>query len=234
MHIGRTVDRLAEWTKAVAIWTWAHVGVGTVTVAILALQSCILKQQASIMERQTELSEAVERPWIAIDGISVIAPLTFKDQHAILTVKFQLHNTGHVPAAHVLAKGIFIVRSPAPVEMGHVWEQCDLFRAMPLDQRGTGVTIFPDQSPPLNYAAQMEPDDFKRLSTIPVNGTAVFAGCIDYTFARQDERHQTRFVYEVDKKGPNGSVLIISPADGDIPIENVILNINPLLAGNPD
>jgi hypothetical protein len=47
-------------------------------------------------------------------------------------------------------------------------------------------------------------------------------------------RHQTRFVCEIDKKKPDDGAMIFSPDDGDIPIADVIVNLNPLLAWNPD
>ena len=80
----------------------------------------------------------------------------------------------------------------------------------------------------------MSPDDLKRLSASPQTGAPILAGCIDYAFVGETKRHQTRFVYEIDKKGSNNTALILNPTEGDIPIPDVLVNINPMLAGNPD
>jgi len=81
----------------------------------------------------------------------------------------------------------------------------------------------------------MVPDDARRLGIHPITTVPTLAGCIDYADGVDLTHHQTRFVYEVDKKGPDGNPTIdFTAAGGDIPISNVILNLNPVLAGNPD
>jgi hypothetical protein len=77
----------------------------------------------------------------------------------------------------------------------------------------------------------MSADDVKRLTAPQTGDAATLAGCIDYAFAGEVRRHQTRYVYEVDRKGPDNKIV---PTDGDLPADAVILNLNPLLAGNPD
>ena len=202
-------------------------------VIIGAKQCQISDKQAEIAGRQARISETVERPWVSIENVLPIAPITFKEGTATLTVRFDLRNTGHVPAANVLQTGFFFTRSAAPVELARVWDQCDKFRVAPLETRGSGISIFPDQPAHLAGWAAMPADDVKHLNAQP-NVAPTFAGCIDYAFIGETGRHQTRFVYEVDKMGPNNSTIRIVPADGDVPASNVILNVNPVLAGNPD
>lgn len=144
-----------------------------------------------------------------------MSPLTFKDGAAIITVQLSLKNTGHIPAAHVLGLHKFIVRSPAPIELDAVWWECEQYRTKPLEERGSGIGIFPDQPGKLSFWVKMEPQDVKRLST---GGAPVLAGCIDYAGGNNVRRHQTRFVYEIDKKGPDGKSLIFTANGGDIPI----------------
>jgi hypothetical protein len=208
---------------------------GIIQLGINDRQGKITKRQTEIMERQVKLSEVIERPWVAIEGIQVMLPLTFKDGRADLNVKFVLKNTGHIPATHVLIIGKFFYRSVyGSKELVDVWAECDQFRVAPLEARGSGISIFPEQQPWMFYNAIMVADDVKRIGVLPISGAPTFAGCIDYGWGGDATRHQTRFVYEIDKKGPDGSAIIFSPGDGDIPIADVIVNLNPLLAGNPD
>jgi hypothetical protein len=190
--------------------------------------------QLAVYWIQTQISETVERPWIAIENVEVTKPLSFKENFGILTVKFSLKNTGHVPAANVLQDGMLFMRAPVPVELLKIWERCEAFRKQPLETRGSGVSIFPDQLMPAASWYKMAPVDVERLNSKPMNGTPTLAGCIDYAFIGETRRHQTRFVYEVNKKGPNDAVLSINPGEGDISAPDVMLMINPALAGTPD
>lgn len=198
-------------------------------------QGKITKRQTEIMERQTKLSEVVERPWIAIENIQVRSPLTFKDGSAILHVNFLLKNTGHVPASHVFDFGRFFFRSMHTLkELDDVWSECEKFRTISFEMRGSGISIFPEQQQWLLNTAAMVSDDVKKLGVKPISGAPTFAGCIDYGWGRDAIRHQTRFVYEIDKKGPDGNATMFSSEGGDIPIADVVVNLNPYLAGNPD
>jgi len=208
---------------------------GIIQLGINDRQGKITKRQTEIMERQTKLSEVVERPWVAIEGTEVLSPLTFKDDGAVLNAKFHLKNTGHVTAAHVLIGGSFFFRSNYPSkELDDVWTRCEQFRVMPFETRGSGISIFPDQKEVMIYSAKMPPDDVKKLGVHSERGAPTFAGCIDYGWGGSAIRHQTRFVYEIDKKGSDGSVKPLAPTDGDISIADVIVNVNPVLSGNPD
>lgn len=219
-------------------WMDSHDGfvsaAATVVIAILTFfLATIAWQQTNILDLQRRINETVERPWISIEDTAVKGPLLFKNGKAMLEVTFTLKNTGHVPASNVLQDGSFFVRSPAPVELGRVWENCDDFRTKPLERRGTGISIFPEQQQQMSFWVIMMQDDVKRL-TPSFQGAAILAGCVDYAFIGESARHQTRFVYEVDKRGANGETLLLNPAEGDVQTPDVILNLNPELAGNPD
>jgi hypothetical protein len=208
---------------------------GIIQLGIADRQGKITKRQTEIMERQVKLSEVVERPWIAIEGIEVRKPLAFNGGRIRLEIRLDLKNTGHVPGTHVLIFGRFIFRSKNPKELDVIWEGCEQFRTIPIEARGSGVSIFPDQQQGLTYGAIMSSEDVTQLGMSATNGgAALFAGCIDYGWGDAVTRHQTRFVYEIDKKGSGGFATMISPADGDIPIADVMVNLNPLLAGDPD
>jgi hypothetical protein len=177
----------------------------------------------------------VERPWIAIEGTEVLSPLIFMDGRAKFDITFHLKNTGHVPAAHVLILGKFIFRSRDPKEIDAIWTECEQFRTWPLGTRGSGISIFPDQQQVMNYSSVMTHDDVTKLGMGANNGgAATFVGCIDYGWGDNVTRHQTRFVYEIDKRGPNGVVQILPTDEVEIPVADVIVSLNPMLAGNPD
>jgi hypothetical protein len=206
---------------------------GIIQLGINDRQGKITKRQTEIMERQVKLSEVVERPWIAIEGTEVLAPLTFNSDGVVLYNKFFLKNTGHTPAAHVLIDGKFFYRDIYDSKaLDDVWAECDRFRTMSLELRGSGISIFPDQQTFMMSIRKMSPDDVKKLDIHSGTGTATFAGCVDY--GNDPPRHQSRFVYEIDKKGADGGSLILRTDTEDVPISNVIVNLNPFLAGNPD
>jgi hypothetical protein len=210
--------------------------IGFIQAVISNRQSTITDAQTAIMERQVRISEIVERPWIAIDSTDLLSPVTFTNGGALLQIKMHLKNTGHVPASHTLLQAKFFVRylSNYQTQMDPVWASGDQFRTMSLSMRGSGISIFPEQRQDMNYGAAMAVDDVKRLEVTPIVGVATFAGCIDYDGDGGVVRHQTRFVYEIDKKGPDGQVLLLSPAAGNVAIADVMVNLNPQLAGNPD
>jgi hypothetical protein len=228
--IRRRADRIIELALLGGL-----VLTGIIQLGINDRQGKITKKQTEIMERQVKLSEVVERPWIAIEGVEVLSPLAFKDDGAVLNIKFYLKNTGHVPATHALIYGKFFYRSSYPSkELDDIWTECEQFRTMSFENRGSGLSIFPDQRGVIIYPTKMTPDDVKKLTVHSTIAAPTFAGCVDYGWGEAIIRHQTRFVYEIDKKGPDGSAKLFSAADGDIPIADVMVNINPVLSGNPD
>jgi hypothetical protein len=79
----------------------------------------------------------------------------------------------------------------------------------------------------------MVPTDVIRLRENPAV-VAMIAGCVDYLFQFAEGHHQTAFVYELEKPGPNGAVLRLDPNDGEMSPGALLLEINPGLAGNAD
>lgn len=73
------------------------------------------------------------------------------------------------------------------------------------------------------------------MGTFPTSGSGAptLAGCIDYGWGGGVTRHQTRFVYQIDK-GPDSNAIILDQTGSDVPISDLIVNVNPMLAGNPD
>jgi hypothetical protein len=97
--------------------------------------------------------------------------LKFKDDHGRIAFKLHLKNTGHVPASYVL---IHAFRSFYPLkELDSVWAECDQFRFTPLETRGSGISIFPDELQDMNYAALMSADDVKKWGLFRQAGVAL-------------------------------------------------------------
>jgi hypothetical protein len=61
----------------------------------------------------------------------------------------------------------------------------------------------------------MVPTDVMRLRENPAV-VPMIAGCVDYLFQFAEGHHQTAFVYELDKAGPNGAMLKLDPNEGEM------------------
>jgi hypothetical protein len=60
-------------------------------------------------------------------------------------------------------------------------------------------------------------------------------GCIDYAFDKDELRHhQTRFIFEITKRGQNGASLPIDPRAGDAAQADIGADVNPNLSDDAD
>lgn len=234
--VGRPWKLFQHWDRGIELALLGGLVItGIIQLGINDRQGKITKRQTDILERQAKLSEVVERPWIAIQGVQPFVPLTFEDSpdglNLLANFVFILKNTGHIPATHVLVFPIFSFVSKYS-DINDVWDKCDQYRTIPLANRGSGISIFPGEPGQLLGPVRMVPDDVKRLGVQPTSGAPMLVGCVDY--GNDIPRHQTRFVYEIDKKGPNGLATFFSASGGNISIPDIIVNVSPILAGNPD
>jgi hypothetical protein len=64
----------------------------------------------------------------------------------------------------------------------------------------------------------------------------VIVGCIEYASSVSDQRHTTRFIYEVDRKGPTDNNLwaTIDLTAENVPAGEVLLSQNPFLPWDAD
>jgi len=73
------------------ITTVVEILVGIALVVVGGLQYAVYTRQANIMEIE-------QRPWISLESVKIIGPLTFDTAGANLSLSYQIKNVGHSPA----------------------------------------------------------------------------------------------------------------------------------------
>jgi hypothetical protein len=190
--------------------------------------------QLAAMNRQLAVMEADQRPWIAYVGASIETPLHYEDGKAIIGLRFIFKNVGRTPARFVLMQGTPFILTGLYDDVVDSWKDCDERRKNPVSNIKEGKTIFPNQEGSQRGVFVWSPQHIERLKNLSLPAALMISGCIDYLFQSAEQHHQTRFVYELDKKGPNQTFLRINPAEGDLPIESLALAINPAIHADAD
>jgi hypothetical protein len=152
-------------------------------------------------------------------------------------VCFKLENTGRSPARYALVDAKLFARGPTATEWQQAQDMCAADRVRPINPGRPGVkgvTLFPGQTFEQPFGLVLEPADETRLAAQTEHTTLMVAGCVDYILADQTEHHQTAFAFELDRRGPNGGVLIIDPKDAPVPAGDLLFELNPGLAPNAD
>jgi hypothetical protein len=241
-YVAENLWRFVGNPAKVAIdWLDAHHGLmtGLATVAMAALTCALVKyagNQEIIIQNQLTESKLGQRAWIAVYNAKAIRPLNRNPMgHLNFMASFALNNTGRLPARYVLIDADFFVRGPSAAELERVRQKCEGDRKRPINQTTQGITLFPSQSFDQPYGFVLSTTDEARLVSPRIDGVApMIAGCVDYVLANSDEHHQTAFVFELDRSGPDGAVLAIDPKAIPISAAELLLEINPALAPNAD
>jgi hypothetical protein len=99
-----------------------------------------------------------------------------------------------------------------------------------------GDVIFPNHDSPVNHLFKMGSASMMACKERKpgVAGAPMIVGRIDYIFGTDPTHHQTRFIYEVDKPGPDRGFLAIEPTLGQVTANQIALAVNPLLAKDAD
>jgi hypothetical protein len=215
-------EPIAAFTGFVAIFT--------LFLALIAgLQYCVLNYQ--LQEAKDE-----NRPWVYVERAEPNSAFTSTDTSAEIALLFHLTNTGKSPAQLVNIGGDFsYVTLNSVDDVKKIYEKrqaCDDLKKANM----AGSTIFPGQRMPLIHAFKMDSKNVAEWKNKNGEKLGVFylVGCADYVFTLGGQHHQTRFIYEVDKRGENNSFLPIEPSLGEIPANQLILGENPLLAKDAD
>jgi hypothetical protein len=234
---GDGYDWSAMSTVAIAFATVAGV-------AVASLQWTALHSTDEKIGRQLSLIEADQRAWVFVLSADPVRDLIFANDRAYAAVKFQLRNAGRTPARFASIEGEFVSRGQTADEVRKGWGTCNKARLKPEGQLLAGTAVFPGQEIPQATVFVMQPEDVRRWKADYDRATAektnfgsaaVIVGCVDYVFEKTNQHHQTRFVYEVDRKGPDAvSFLAIDPAAGNVPVGSIALAKNPGLADDPD
>jgi hypothetical protein len=224
----------AESTRRISNLTWALV-VATVVSAFVSFFT-LLAIRGQLDEMRDE-----QRPWVHFTNtnpITIDGPLRFDSTGGHLPVTFNFINGGHLPARFVFIDGSTSVVRGFANEYASSWSKCDSRRTEDDSVMRLGKTVFPEQQSPDNYRIDIPINHIDQLEQFIDRGipaAIIFSGCIDYsTISDKVRHHQTRFLFEIDKRDPNNSFLHFDPRKGDIPRDQVTLAINPNVPDDAD
>lgn len=173
--------------------------------------------------------EATQRPWVSISNFEIISAFRF-DQSGQMRARLTLQNSGHLPAANVqvLPKAYF----PGAGGGNPAHEREDFLneikaRVMRYDMLA-GQVVFPGANVPTEVQLGIDPKLIAEMIERKQSDNLFVIICLDYRFMGEEGRHQTSTIFMVQKVKPNGNGDIISPADGDIPVEGLRVVWHPM------
>jgi hypothetical protein len=185
------------------------------------------------MQGELNVLRADERPWVFAKVSLPWSPLVVKDDGAEIVLAFFLSNTGKAPARSVNIDGDLFYATGDSLQTESHLRSCDALR-----NRGTlaGAALFPNQEDQRNHAFTMDADGVKnwRNGKSESPGALMVAGCIDYVSGADTTHHQTNFIYQLNRPGPNRTILPIDSAPGQIAASDLSLVANPYLARDAD
>jgi hypothetical protein len=197
--------------------------------------------QLDVMKGQLNEMQAGQRPWVhltAQNSVVIESPLHFDENGAHLAVRFNTRNSGHSPARFVLVEGAMFVSDGSVEKFNESWKKCNDVKSQEVTFMRAGKTVFPEQEYQQGHRFDVPVNDLKLLESLIDNKmpkAILITGCIDYSFeAKQSEHHQTRFIFEIDKRGPNETFAFIDPRNGDLAAQQVAVEINPLIGDDAD
>jgi len=151
---------------------------------------------------------------------------------ARVTLEFRLRNTGHSPAQHVLVSPVIFPETSSRSADLELRTHCDRFRNRSLDPVGYEYSLFPgDTLPPhaITIAIDREEIDKALPNLFGRFISPAICGCIDYDYQGSAGRHQTRFIFKLERissSPPNpGAHVVIEPALGSIPASQLALTV---------
>lgn len=213
-----------------------------ILVGVGYLQYQVYTRQAGIMDRQVQISEADQRPWISFSNPQIASDLIFSTAgSASLTFGANIQNTGHLPADNILVSAQIYVpwRKTQQDTPSRARDKICSTDPTPLPpppeiaiQRGTvarGYVLFPADKIPFEYTGTIDSEvvkDMREASAYPATWLAVVA-CLDYKFIFKDDRHQTSHIFLVHTLGSDGSHQSIPMTDETIPRSRLQISWDP-------
>lgn len=189
------------------------------------------RKVAEAAKESADVAIIAQRPWVSVKATIGPRGLFFDVNGANLDLVFLLKNTGNTPATTVRIEGSPRIDVKTNDRMTELEKVCSEAKGRAPNPKMVGYTIFPGETLPVNsiyvFAGK---SDLDRI-TAAQHGfiLPIVIGCVDYflTFG-EPIHHQSRFVYSVDYRAPEGgAVLAIRPADGDKAANT--LNLSPWL-----
>jgi hypothetical protein len=191
------------------------------------------KKAADAAQKTAEVAKdtliAGQRAWIRTDEIALGGgALAFDKNGASVSISFKITNIGNSPAVNVTPHAwLIVLRTGGPFHWQEQQRMCGEIRKQPF---GLGFSLFPGETFPSNVGfgawslgVNVSPEETEKGLAISADGKHVALyvfGCIDYTFPTDaTAHHQTEFILELRKRGPD----LISPDEGLIPIDKLTL-----------
>ena len=196
------------WEKfAAAINTASTViiALGAVVTGIVAYyQWRALNSTDRTMDEQLQVMRqslaAGERPWLALTDVTLLSDIANNPQGTRARVRFTLRNVGRTPARGVGASPRLYVMSPSAPDLLSAQERtCEQARTY---FPKLGAVVFPNETTTYDFDLSISGeaiDDAVRGKTRETLSYVVF-GCVTYGFTFDDTVHQTRFMFNVERK----------------------------------
>lgn len=168
-----------------------------------------------------QIYAANQRPWVSFE-VTVGGPLRYDVNGMNVTLDFTVRNVGRTPALYVFpAPSLHLRREGHRDDLAVQQRLCAQERERPVSQREIGVTVFPGQVVTLPHMIISVSKEEVIAGTLPRTKwlVPIIVGCINYQSAFEEIRHQTRFIYWLNKRDRSQVI----EEDGNIPADNLIL-----------
>jgi hypothetical protein len=187
-------------------------GLGCVTAFFAVVGAIVAIVSAFIFQGQLTEARLDSRPWISADSFAMMAPLEITDDGGSTKFVIQIKNVGKLPAVRTGVDGLLLIRN-----IENVLERqklfCNAIRENLEKERNSPsilkpeLTLFPDQTRPVEIWGGFRPDDYKRyrdwLSRIPWPvALPTLVGCVHYEFPSEQGYHFTGFIVDLNRKTP--------------------------------
>jgi hypothetical protein len=183
------------------------------TVAIAVLTYYVVRftaEQGMITNRQLSIMETDQRPWIKIETIEAISPLTFKTDGVEVgggvKLLFNLQNVGKSPALKPMIDTRLAFDADLPDRQRKYCADIKRHRIGAAHGLQPENTIFPTDKASIESLAWSQRDDMKEVlewaANSPDNKSNNLAviGCIFYDFTFVDGPHQTGIMLRLTKR----------------------------------
>jgi hypothetical protein len=194
---------------------------------IAGIAAFFLFRQQNVMQGTLDEMREEGRPWVQ-GTVDFVGPLIFDKDGARAPIKLLLRNSGKSPAKNVW-RGVRMYAGGGPDTLIMGWENA-LCQHITRDAR-KGITIFPNETPGSQLPVGIDATEVQK--NIDTDGGIIvrIIMCIDYAFPFSPDRHQTSYIWEVDKKDPIAGFAHIKPSDGAIQPNELLQLTDPSLPG---
>jgi hypothetical protein len=206
------------------------------TISILSTSDQALNKSADAANAANKLNTGGLRPWISTFS-AIGSGLTLDDNGAHITIDSHISNIGRSPARDLSAHVELFPSHSLDETRTRRDNQCnEAHKVSGSNITGAGFFLFPNESFKWTAFLLMPPPEVAEWKSAAKGSLIpIIAGCVDYQFVFSGEHHTTKFVYELDKRGPPERPWItIDPNAGDIPGIDLELSRNQTMPWDAD